>query len=69
MYFHVKLRKKGTPEWRSLRKDGKLVFFKKFDAAKNAGDEAQDCESKIIPVDTHPNDRQSAYYGKRQIIE
>ena len=67
MYYYIKLRKKGTPSWKALRENGKIVVFDKFEIAKGQTTNSKDFEYKIISLTHHPTNKQSPIQGKKYL--
>ena len=65
MYYYIKLRKKGTAEWKALREDGRILVFNSLDAAKKHLENLQEHVCKIISIPCHPMHKRSPIYGKR----
>ncbi len=65
MFYYVKARKKGTPNSRAMREEGKILVFSKPESAKEHADKMTDFKCMVVPLSRHPAHKQSPLYGKR----
>lgn len=65
MFYYLKLRKKGTLNWKALREDGKILVFNKYETAKRYTDDLGDYVCEIITISCHPMHKQSPIYRRK----
>lgn len=65
MFYYIKVRKKGDLIWRTLRKDGKILFFDRYENAKKYGSGLTDFFYKIVSNPYHPANKKSPLYRKK----
>lgn len=65
MFCYIKIREKGTLNWRALREDGKILVFNKCKTAKKYAGNLSDFVYEIISFPYHPMHKKSPIYGKK----
>lgn len=70
MYYYIRLRGKGTLNWKAFRENGKIVVFENNENAKGYASSLKDKVCKIISIQGHPSNRISMLHGKKyRIVE
>ncbi len=64
MFNYIKIRKKGTLNWKALRKNGKILVFDSVENGRAYINNYEDYVCKIIPIICHPTNRKSPIHGK-----
>jgi len=65
MFYYIKIRKKGDLIWKTLRKDGKILVFNRYENAKKYSDNLKDCICEIISLNYHPSHKKGPIYRKK----
>ena len=65
MFNYIKIRKKGSLNWKALREDGKILVFNRYENVQKYTNNLSGYVCQIMPIPYHPSHKKSPIYRKR----
>jgi hypothetical protein len=65
MFYYIRIRKKGSLNWKAAREERKMLVFNNLENAKKYSEELKDYVCKIVSLPYHPAHKRGSLYGKK----